>query len=208
MKNCHRCYVKLESKKDSLHCPDCELELKNGYDCDVCNTPKFTNLWDSFFHFQISMMCDGIEILLNQGKAHHLCALGLVTYTEVMGGLVTGDLKKEFGSSGSNFEAFLPLLGEKYVKLNKQFDIYKDLRSKLVHEFSPRMSHGIWIMEKPLDIRIGLEYRNEHLNFYLQEYFRDFKNGLEKYRKLLENWKEDEQILGNFIKATVNNAQQ
>ena len=205
---CHRCYATLKSKKTLTHCSDCERELKEGYSCDVCDKPEFVNIWDSFFFYQIPMMFDGIEILLEKGKAHHLCALALVTYTEVMGGLLTGELKKEFGASKSNFEAFLPYLGKKYVKLNESFDIYKDVRSKLVHEFSPRKSHLIAITKNTLDSRIGLEYQNEHLNFHLREYFRDFKKGVEQYRKDLKNPKDNEGVLLNFIKATVHNAQQ
>lgn len=209
MNNCHRCYAELNSQsKNSLHCSDCEQELKKGDLCDVCDRPSFGNIWDSFFYYQVSMMNDGIEILLEKGKAHHLSALALVTYTEVMGGLVTGKLKKEFGASKSNFEAFLPYLGEKYVKLNEDFNIYKDVRSKLVHEFAPRMSHGIWLTTNTLDIRIGIEYKNEHLNFHLREYYRDFKKGIEIYKSKLENHKQNPEILGNFLKATVNNAVQ
>jgi len=209
MANCHRCYAELEPQyADSSHCIDCEQELKQGHLCDVCDRPNFVNIWDSFFYYQVSMMYDGIEILLERGKAHHLCALALVTYTEVMGGLVTGELKKEFGASKSNFEAFLPYLGEKYVKLNEKHNIHKNVRSKLVHEFAPRQSHGIWFTKKPLDIRIGIEYIGEHLNFHLREYHRDFKKGVEKYKSELEHYKKNPEILGNFIKSTVHNAEQ
>ena len=208
MNYCHRCYAKLEPQStDFLHCFDCKQELKQGHQCDICDRPNLVNLWDSFFYYQVTMMNDGIEILLESGKAHHLCALALVTYTEVMGGLVSGKLKKEFGASKSNFEAFLPYLGERYVKLNEEFNIYKDVRSKLVHEFAPRLSHGIWLAKKPLDIRIGIEYKNEHLNFHLREYHRDFKKGVEKYKLKLGTYKKNPDILENFIKATVHNTQ-
>lgn len=203
MAECHRCYSKFESlHSDDLHCSDCEQELNKGDHCDVCELPKFDNPWDHFFYHQVSMMNDGIEILLEQEKAHHLCALALVTYTEIMGGLVTGKLKKESGATKSNFESFLPFLGEKYVNLNENFNIYKDVRSKLVHEFAPRIPHGIWFTRNTLDIRIGIEYRNEHLNFYLREYYRDFKKGVEKYKLELENHKQNPKILENFLKAT------
>lgn len=202
MDKCHRCYARLNpNSNNQIHCSDCEHELKNGYECDVCELPEFKFPWDPFFHHQVTMMYDGIEILLEKGKAHHLCALALVTYTEVMGGLVTGKLKEK-GKSKSNFEAFLPYLGEKYVKLNDRFSIYNDVRSKLVHEFAPRLSHGIWITEITHDSIIGIEYKNNHLNFHLREYYRDFKNGVEQYRKDLENFKDNEEILDKFIEST------
>jgi len=207
MAKCHRCYAELESKKEPPHCSDCERDLKVGNDCDVCNEPKFLNIWDSFFLYQVNMMYEGVEILFEKKKGLQLCALALVTYTEIMGGLVTGKLKKT-GASQENFEAFLPYLGQKYVKPTGKFNIYKDVRSKLVHEFAPRPGHGIFLSEKPENEKIGLEYTNDFLKFNLQEYFRDFKIGVEKYKKKLENWKKNDKILENFIKATVHNAQQ
>jgi len=204
---CHRCYAELESKKEPPHCRDCEVDLKEGYYCDVCNEPKFLKIWDSFFQYQVNMMYEGIEILFEKKKGLQLCALALVTYTEVMGGLVTGKLKKK-DATRENFEAFLPYLGQEYVKLAGKFNIYGDVRSKLVHEFSPRPGHGIFLSEKPENEKIGLEYINDFLNFNLQEYFRDFKKGVQLYRLKLEKEKEDKKLLGNFLKSTVNEPQE
>src|SRR5262245_66369134 len=54
-----------------------------------------------------------------RGAADNLAALGLVAYTEFLGGLVTGDLGCH-GTSGSNFRAFLPYLGSDYAGLWQQ----------------------------------------------------------------------------------------
>ena len=47
--------------------------------------------------------------------------------------------------------------------------------------FSPRPSFGIWITEKPNDDKIGIEFLESHLNLNLNEYYRDFKNGVKIY---------------------------
>ena len=138
-------YQTTDSRGFSLHCLDCKNELLRGGECDICEQAVDTqkigvmHIIRSFFEREFKQMCAGIETTL-KNKNYHLCALALSTYTEVFGGLVTGELKIEQGKSKSNFEAFLPFLGKKYVELNEELmkngtSIYKEVRSKLVHEF-------------------------------------------------------------------------
>jgi len=208
MGHCHRCYSEILDS-NSLHCKDCAVELETGYECDVCvenSKPKKTGLKffiEPFFERQVKEMIEGIDVTL-KNKNFHLCALALCTYTEVLGGVVTGKLKQQ-GNSKSNFEAFLPYLGEKYVTLNdeikkKETSIYKEVRSKLVHEFNPRPSYGMWIQEKPNDEQIGIEFLGDHINFHLKEYCRDFKNAIEEYRQKVET---DEDLFEKFMDAGV-----
>ena len=69
------------------------------------------------------------------GRATHLAALGLVTYTEFLGGIATGDLGRQ-GCSGSNFRAFLRYLGSDYEQLAQRgVDIYERVRRGLAHEY-------------------------------------------------------------------------
>lgn len=69
-----------------------------------------------------------------RGKANFLAALGLVSYTEVLGGLVTGNLGKR-SQCGANFRAFLPYLGTDYKALETRgIDIYDTVRCGLVHQ--------------------------------------------------------------------------
>lgn len=207
MIECHRCYTKFESEDVKLlHCDDCKQELSQGDVCDVCNEPKFVKIWEPFWHYRVQSMYDGIETLFTNKRAYHLIALALSTYTEIMGGLVTGNLKQK-GKSKENYEAFLPYLGIKYVKLNeklieKETSLYHAVRSKLVHEFEPRPSYMIVLSEEPLEARIGIEYLGDHLNFHLREYYRDFKKGVGNYKKELEDCKVNDKILEYFLKST------
>ncbi len=112
-----------------------------------------------------------------------------------MGGLVTGNLKEKGVHSKKNYEAFLPYLGNKYVDLNNELmkqktSLYEMVRSKLVHEFSPRGSYGIFISESEQE-KIGVEvnfYQNQIFSLIInvREYYRDFKNGVKTYYHDLE----------------------
>lgn len=79
-----------------------------------------------------------------RGAAANLAALGLVAYTEFLGGITTGDLGHK-DASGSNFCAFLPYLGPDYVQLSqKGVDIYKHVRCGLAHEYFIKGKSTIW----------------------------------------------------------------
>lgn len=79
-----------------------------------------------------------------RGRAVNLAALGLVTYTEFLGGISTGDLGRQ-GCSGSNFRAFLRYLGPDYERLAQQaVDIYERVRCGLAHEYFIKGESTIW----------------------------------------------------------------
>jgi hypothetical protein len=152
-------------------------------------------IFNQYFGTQLSWIYAGIESTMKK-ESSHSCALLLSTYTEVLGGLVTGNLR-ERGEERKNFEAFLPYLGDYYVELHKKIDLYSTVRSKFVHEFSLRPSYVIWVNEKTTD-RKGIESMNNHLNFHIREYYRDFKKGIENYKKDLVNSNE---LFARFIHA-------
>ncbi len=149
-------------------------------------------IYDSFFNHQVQAMFFGIESTMAKKESFYTCALALSTYTEVMGGLVTGKLKEE-KNSRKNYHAFLHYLGQKYVELNdtltkQKLSLHKIVRSKLVHEFALRHSHFIINAEEPLPDRIGIEIgffedKIVHVNIWIKEYYRDFKKGVEKYHE-------------------------
>jgi len=180
-----------------------------------------TEIFDGYFNTQIkTWMYSGIENTMKKNSLH-LCSLALSSYTEIVGGLVTGNLREE-GNSRANYEAFLPYLGEYYVNLNNRIvnsyketlgNLHKAVRSKLVHEFSLKGSYIIVITELADENKYGIElienktesgFSHLQLNFYVREYYRDFKKGVEKYYNELKDWRNDNQILGNFLNATVN----
>jgi hypothetical protein len=173
-------------------------------------------IYDLFFNYQVKWMYAGIEATMKK-ETGYTCALALSTYTEIMGGLVTGNLK-DHRKSKQNYIAFLPYLGRKYVELeetlNKEkLSLYWQVRSKLVHEFSLRESHFIIMSEQPSDDKIGIEAifdenRIFQLNILITEYYRDFKNGVTKYHDKLKNWRKNQTTLGNFMKAIVVNFNQ
>ena len=169
-------------------------------------------IFNQYFGKQISWMCAGIEATLVAKETNHTCALALSTYTEILGGLVTGQLK-EIGNTRKNYEAFLPYLGQAYVDLDNQIktqypdrlkNLFSAVRSKLVHEFALRESHFVVKVEKPRDNKIGLELLTHktniaemiHINFYLTEYYRDFKHGIETYKKALGT---SDELFGKFL---------
>lgn len=180
-------------------------------------------LIDSFFDYQVKWMYAGIEATMAKKESLYTCALALSTYTEIMGGLVTGGLQ-DFTKPSKNYEAFLPYLGQKYIELDNLIktqysdrlrSLYGSVRSKLVHEFSLRESHGIWMYEKAHDDQIGLELiRNKteiaeaiQINFRIPEYYRDFKNGVTKYYNDLKissdqpPFSPNQTLFVNFMKA-------
>jgi len=155
----------------------------------------FDPIFEQYFGTQLNNMKKGIEATLSKETAHP-CALLLSAYTEVLGGLVTGNLKNN-REMRNNYVAFLEYLGKDYVELHKKYDLYANVRNKLVHEFSPRPSYMIWISEK-LGDRPGIEINDGHLNFHLKEYYRDFKNGIKTYRNDLNT---KPMMIINFIRA-------
>lgn len=76
------------------------------------------------------------------GQANFLAALGLATYSEVLGALKLGTIRDK-GGNQQKFEAFLPYLGAAYVQLDLQMKsggrfkngLYEVVRSGLVHEY-------------------------------------------------------------------------
>ena len=153
-------------------------------------------LFETYFGRQLSWMYSGIEHTLKTESAHS-CALLLSTYSEVLGGLVTGNLQDN-DQMRNNYVKFLEYMGSHYLALHSKYDLYKIVRNKLVHEFSPKSSYTIWATESPNKEKFGIEIIDGNLNFNLQEYYRDFKNAVEKYKG--EIGKEGILIL-NFIRA-------
>jgi hypothetical protein len=156
-----------------------------------------SSLFDTYFGTLLASMYSGIESTMKK-ESTYSCALLLSSYTEVIGGIISGNLKDPSSGMRKNYETFLEYLGGHYVALNQKYDLYTNVRNKLVHEFILRRSHWIIINEKPTQGKFGIEVINGNLIFNLQEYYRDFKNGVEKYRGGLG---EQGMSIINFVKA-------
>jgi hypothetical protein len=74
--------------------------------------------------------------LARTGKpaGNYLCALALLCYTEILGGVKRGTLAP--GQSKTNFEAFFPDLGRAYADLKTRgVDVYSVFRCGMAHEY-------------------------------------------------------------------------
>lgn len=87
-----------------------------------------------------------------KGGANFLCALGLLCYTEFMGGIHTGSFKK--GTDKSRFNVFFNLMGPDYQAFNQQVDVYKVFRCGMVHEYLVKKNCVIFMLSG--DVRVGV----------------------------------------------------
>ena len=120
------------------------------------------------------------------GKANYLAALGLVAYTEFMGGIMRG----EFGykKSRQNFLAFVQkYFPSCYMKADQDLQprggLYGVIRNGLAHEYFMKggdASFTIYLM-KTLSCGVRLNFTSYHLEFSVANYFRDFKTACETY---------------------------
>ena len=150
-----------------------------------------------------------------KAEASHVVALALLSYTEFIGGLISGNFGKN--SASKNFGRALKLFPEGYIKVNSSIQlryvdkgnlitrktgIYDVFRCGLVHEYFIK-GHaliynnpdghtdehiGILIKEQIIEfpVETGLPpYPSRYLEFHTNEYFRDFKSAVGKIIKLL-----------------------
>ena len=135
---------------------------------------------ESYFErFVYGEMYHSVDALMNR-ETRISCALLLATHTEIIGGLMTGNLLK-VGHSRSNFSHFIEKMGGKYEEIHQQINLHKMLRSGLVHEYAPKKQFIVWLTEKPEDGKNGVAIYGDVLNINLQEYYRDWKKIVEEF---------------------------
>lgn len=116
------------------------------------------------------------------GKAKFLAALGLLDHTEIVGGLVLGDLDAD---PEEKFEAFLPYLGECYTDLSARLKDTRGkglyaLRSTLIYSYGRRPMVVIRL-ESERAGRCGIELDAAGgWDFCVSQYARDFRHGVER----------------------------
>lgn len=155
---------------------------------------RYSRFFDTFVY---GFMCHDIEEAI-KAKTNFLVALGLSVYTEAMGGLVTGRFK-DSRCSGRNFRAFLPYLGQSYVSLDTQIDLYRKVRCGLAHEYFVKGQSTICVRFDP-PIAPGIVYQNGAILFAVENYYRDFRNAINKYLdELLKGSRPD--MVRNFFGA-------
>jgi len=88
------------------------------------------------------------------GGGNYLCALGLLCYTEFMGGIVTGSFSK--GSCKNRFDAFFNKMGTLYKSFNRRVNVYKVFRCGMAHEYFIKKSGGISMLKEE-GVKLGVD---------------------------------------------------
>lgn len=157
----------------------------------------FKEVVEGFLYHDIQSAIDG--------KANYLAALGLVVYTEFMGGLVNGTLGKT-GKSKTRFYAFWNRMGPEYESVATKralVKIYSNVRSGLVHSyFISQDSMVNMTIGDGEGNHCGIEVREPggKVLFIVEKYFQDFKVACDTYRKELVE-QQDAQLLQKFREA-------
>jgi len=150
------------------------------------------------------ILCHDIPLAI-QSRCHHLAALGLVTYTELLGGLFRGNLQKNQGKA--NFDAFIHnFFADCYTDVDlrlrkaKLKGLYTVVRSALVHEYFMRHDSLVSI-DVSTPTQCGVAYEPEgnfKIVFAVSQYFRDFGQAFHKYRTRVKG---EEELAKNVEKA-------
>jgi hypothetical protein len=157
-----------------------------------------------FGQYVFGFIYQDIQVAID-GDANYLAALGLVAYTEFMGGLVDGTLGK-IGKSKSRFYSFWRRMGPEYRSIQAQralVKIYSNVRSGLVHSYFisqdsvVKMSVGDGHGQ-----RCGVEVIEPGgtVMFIVEKYFADFKAACQLYHDDLVAQK-NEKLLQRFEAA-------
>lgn len=127
---------------------------------------------------------------IHQARANYLVTLGMLTYLEVIGGLITGD-GGLIGKSRANFNAALahmpPAYGAFQVTILRPgttpvTGVYEILRCSLVHQYTPSETFMVYANpgHRAVAGRLGFEWEtlpsgSQRLAINANELLRDFK---------------------------------
>jgi hypothetical protein len=133
------------------------------------------------------------------GKANYLAALGLVAYTEFMGGLVNGTLGQR-NKSKARFYAFWNRMGAEYRSVAVEralVKIYSNVRSGLVHSYFIAQDSVVKMTKGDgHGQRCGVEVVEPggKVMFIVEKYFDDFKSACRRYHRELVKQRDPELI--------------
>jgi hypothetical protein len=101
-----------------------------------------------------------------------LCALALLCYTEVLGGVQRGTLAR--GEGRANFEAFFAALGSTYEALQKGgLDVYSVFRCGMAHEYFVKGEATVAMLKGVEPAGIAQAPSGRYF-FCVERYFEDF----------------------------------
>ena len=118
------------------------------------------------------------EIVLareGRGGGNFLAALGLLCYTDVLGGFITGSWER--GTSRANFDAFFDRLGPEYVAFRQAIlpdDPYSLYRCGMVHEYAVKVPCRIRMLKGSETCGVWKGASDGHFYFSVERYFEDF----------------------------------
>jgi len=154
-----------------------------------------TQVRDRFARMRGFMVADSRRGLHN-AQANYLVALGILTYIEAIGGLITGTAGIPSRYSRSNFNAALAQMSPGYVAfqvtiqrpgLNPGSGIYEIFRCGMVHQYAPVEVFMVWANQsgRARPNRLGFEWEQmpagtQRLAINTNELLRDFKKLVEK----------------------------
>ena len=145
--------------------------------------PLLRSILHTFDEYVFGFMRSDIDAAMRR-NANFLSALGLVSYTEVLGGLRTGELGVR-RKSRHNFEAFLPYMGYEYAQFKKKnIDIYDVVRCGLVHNYFIKGNDPIiWMNVAAGSNTCGIVAIPDGPTYFLVNVYRNnFFAGATKYR--------------------------
>lgn len=156
----------------------------------------------NYFHeFIFGFICHDIERCI-EAKANYVVALALLSYTEYIGGLVSGNLGlRDRGIPTRNFKKALKYFPKEYDNIDSSIKVeYKDDKGEAITEtgiyslFRCGMVHEYFIKGEsvihndpcgPTKSHIGIIKTAGKFEFHTNEYYRDFGLAIMKIYKML-----------------------
>jgi len=108
---------------------------------------------------------------LNLGGGNFLAALGLLCYTEYLGGVKRDKFQR--GESRRNFDAFFKTLGPEYAGLLTGMNVYDVFRCGMAHEYFVKQNCVIAMLKGGERCGLG-RFPHGGLYFVVERYFEDF----------------------------------
>jgi hypothetical protein len=148
---------------------------------------EFVRQVDAFFtEYIFGYIYRDIEAAIN-AKANYLVALGLVAYTEFMGGLVAGTLGQSRHSK-ERFYKFFDLLGPAYKSVRQKREVtkvYTNIRCGLAHAYFIDQDSVVKMSAdefwgKSCGIEVGV---NGEVYFVVERYWQDFQVAARSYHQ-------------------------
>lgn len=175
------------------------------------NSPYYGSIMQTqnFMYVDIQR-CIDLHKLKRKGKIigapNFLIAVGLSCYTEYWGKLVLG-LSRERDVSRKAYEEFLKRLGTSYRTnpykqlLDNGVPVYEDIRCGLVHSYGAARGCSVILDNGNEPCGICYDEINDHFDFNVVTYFKDFKNAVDDYINGLGTRKESILRLNNAMKG-------